>query len=46
VKAEENLDGKCLLRSADPHMTAEDTAAGCKPVPARPSEHGASKLWE
>ena len=30
AKAEENLDGKYLLRSADPHMTAEDIAAGCK----------------
>jgi hypothetical protein len=28
--AEENLDGKYLLRSADPHMTAEDIAAGYK----------------
>ena len=28
AKAEENLDGKYLLRSADPHMTAEDIAAG------------------
>ena len=30
AKAEENLDGKYLLRSADPHMTAEDIAAGYK----------------
>ena len=30
AKAEENLDGKYLLRSADPHMSAEDIAAGCK----------------
>jgi hypothetical protein len=29
-KAEENLDGKYLLRSADPAMTAEDIAAGYK----------------
>ena len=28
AKAEENLDGKYLLRSADPAMTAEDIAAG------------------
>ena len=28
AKAEENLDGKYLLRSADPHMSAEDIAAG------------------
>jgi hypothetical protein len=28
--AEENLDGKYLLRSADPRMTAEDIAAGYK----------------
>ena len=30
AKAEENLDGKYLLRSADPDMTAEDIAAGYK----------------
>ncbi len=30
AKAEENLDGKYLLRSADPNMTAEDIAAGDK----------------
>jgi hypothetical protein len=30
AKAEENLDGKYLLRSADPHMTADDIAAGYK----------------
>jgi hypothetical protein len=30
AKAEENLDGKYLLRSADPHMSAEDIAAGYK----------------
>ena len=30
AKAEENLDGKYLLRSADPTMTAEDIAAGYK----------------
>jgi Transposase DDE domain len=30
AKAGENLDGKYLLRSADPHMTAEDIAAGYK----------------
>jgi len=30
AKAEENLDGKYLLRSADPHMTAENIAAGYK----------------
>jgi hypothetical protein len=30
AKAEENLDGKYLLRSADPAMTAEDIAAGYK----------------
>jgi Transposase DDE domain len=30
AKAEENLDGKYLLRSADPHMTAEDIAVGYK----------------
>jgi hypothetical protein len=30
AKAEENLDGKHLLRSADPHMSAEDIAAGYK----------------
>ncbi len=30
AKAEENLDGKYLLRSADPHMSAEDIAAGDK----------------
>ena len=28
AKAEENLDGKYLLRSADPHLSAEDIAAG------------------
>ena len=30
AKAEENLDGKYLLRSADPQMSAEDIAAGYK----------------
>ncbi|MGA2831055.1 MAG: IS1634 family transposase [Streptosporangiaceae bacterium] len=30
AQAEENLDGKYLLRSADPAMTAEDIAAGYK----------------
>jgi hypothetical protein len=30
ASAEENLDGKYLLRSADPAMTAEDIAAGYK----------------
>ena len=30
AKAEENLDGKYLLRSADPQVTAEDIAAGYK----------------
>jgi len=30
AKAEENLDGKYLLRSADPRMSAEDIAAGYK----------------
>ena len=30
AKAEENLDGKYLLRSADPAMSAEDIAAGYK----------------
>jgi hypothetical protein len=30
AKAEENLDGKYPLRSAGPHMSAEDIAAGCK----------------
>jgi hypothetical protein len=30
AKAEENLDGKHLPRSADPHMSAEDIAAGYK----------------
>jgi hypothetical protein len=30
AKAEENLDGKYLLRSADPNMSAEDIAAGYK----------------
>ena len=30
AKTEENLDGKYLLRSADPQMTAEDIAAGYK----------------
>ena len=30
AKAEENLDGKYLLRSADPNMTAEDMSAGYK----------------
>jgi Transposase DDE domain len=28
VKAEENLDGKYLLRCSDPHMTTEDIALG------------------
>jgi hypothetical protein len=30
AKAEENLDGKYLLRCADPQLSAEDTAAGYK----------------
>jgi Transposase DDE domain len=30
VKAEENLDGKYLLRTSDPHLTAADIAAGYK----------------
>ena len=30
IKAEENLDGKYLLRSSDPHLTAEDIALGYK----------------
>lgn len=30
TKAEENLDGKYLLRCSDPHLTAEDIALGYK----------------
>jgi hypothetical protein len=30
IKAEENLDGKYLLRTSDPEMTAEDIALGYK----------------
>ena len=30
IKAEENLDGKYLLRTSDPHLSAEDIALGCK----------------
>jgi hypothetical protein len=30
LKAEENLDGKYLLRCSDPHLTAEDIALGYK----------------
>ena len=30
AKAEENLDGKYLLRTADPKMSAEDIALGYK----------------
>jgi hypothetical protein len=30
VKAEENLDGKYLLRTSDPHLSAEDIALGYK----------------
>ena len=30
IKAEENLDGKYLLRTSDPHLTAADIAAGYK----------------
>ena len=30
VKAEENLDGKYLLRTSDPHLPAEDIALGYK----------------
>jgi hypothetical protein len=30
IKAEENLDGKCLLRTSDPHLPAEDIALGYK----------------
>jgi hypothetical protein len=30
IKAEENLDGKYLLRTSDPHLAAEDIARGYK----------------
>src|SRR5206468_3599044 len=30
IKTEENLDGKYLLRSSDPHLSAEDIALGYK----------------
>ena len=30
IKAEENLDGKYLLRCSDPHLSAEDIAVGYK----------------
>jgi Transposase DDE domain len=30
IKAEENLDGKYLLRTSDPRLSAEDIALGCK----------------
>jgi hypothetical protein len=30
IKAEENLDGKYLLRCSDPHLSAEDVALGYK----------------
>jgi hypothetical protein len=30
IKAEENLDGKYLLRTSDPHLSAEDIALGYK----------------
>ena len=30
IKAEANLDGKYLLRTSDPKLTAEDIAIGCK----------------
>ncbi|MEV7971429.1 hypothetical protein AB0O34_36360 [Sphaerisporangium sp. NPDC088356] len=30
IKAEENLDGKYLLRCSDPHLSAEDIALGYK----------------
>ncbi len=30
AKAEENLDGKYLLRTADPNLSAEDIAVGDK----------------
>jgi DDE family transposase len=30
IKAEENLDGKYLLRTSNPHLTAEDIALGYK----------------
>ena len=30
IKAGENLDGKYLLRSSDPELSAEDIALGCK----------------
>jgi Transposase DDE domain len=33
IKAEANLDGKYLLRSSDPKLTAEDIAAGYKQLP-------------
>jgi len=33
AKAEENLDGKYLLRTADPELSAEDIAAGYKQLP-------------
>jgi hypothetical protein len=30
IKAEENLDGKYLLRASDPRLPVEDIALGCK----------------
>jgi hypothetical protein len=33
AKAEENLDGKYLLRTADPKLSAEDIALGCRQLP-------------
>ncbi len=30
VRAEQHLDGKFLLRSSDPTLTAEDNALGCE----------------
>ena len=40
IKAEENLDGKYLLRCSDPHMTTEDIALGLQAAPAKSSAAG------
>ena len=33
IEAEENLDSKYLLRTSDPHLSAEDAALGYKQLP-------------
>ena len=42
IKTEENLDGKYLLRSSDPDLTAEDIALGYKQLLGKQNAAGAT----